>query len=169
MLDLTVSVDFFQKVFYLILDYQRQKISEMCRLEWNSFEIHHNITVITTFNSWSLFLCCRSVEFRTIKIVRKLDWRLFCPVLYVRMEGNFVYFIFTTFLRFAASILNLTWWVCILQRTLFRPTREWGPALVKHRQLITHLGANFVVDPWTSKANQVNTTAKYLPSVCEFS
>jgi len=33
-------------------------------------------------------------------------------------------------------------------RTLTRPTKYWGPALVEHRKLVDYV-EHFVVDPWT--------------------
>jgi len=33
-------------------------------------------------------------------------------------------------------------------KTLLRPTKYWGPALVEHRQLVDYV-EHFVVDPWT--------------------
>ncbi|XP_060081370.1 sodium-dependent proline transporter-like [Ylistrum balloti] len=40
-------------------------------------------------------------------------------------------------------------------KLLVTPTREWGPALVKHRRLVTYV-EGWVVDPWEELATYVN-------------
>jgi len=40
-------------------------------------------------------------------------------------------------------------------RALTRPTKYWGPALVKHRKLVDYVD-NFVVDPWTDDNDDVS-------------
>ena len=37
-------------------------------------------------------------------------------------------------------------------RTLTRPTKYWGPALVEHRKLVDYV-EDFVVDPWSDSDN----------------
>jgi len=46
---------------------------------------------------------------------------------------------------------------------LFRPNREWGPALVKHRRLVLRYvpESNFVVDPWEEGIQMNNVKADY--------
>ena len=51
-------------------------------------------------------------------------------------------------------------------RTLTSPTREWGPALVKHRRLVDYV-PGFVVDPWTTEVDSTRyqedpRTAQYI-------
>ncbi len=41
-------------------------------------------------------------------------------------------------------------------RILMKPTRFWGPALVKHRRLIKHL-PDFEVDPWETEPTGLDT------------
>lgn len=41
------------------------------------------------------------------------------------------------------------------ERTLFKPNKFWGPALVKHRKLVTYV-ENFEVDPWNDMDIHMN-------------
>ena len=40
-------------------------------------------------------------------------------------------------------------------RELMSPTDEWGPALVKHRQLVTYVD-DWVLDPWVERGAYLN-------------
>ena len=47
--------------------------------------------------------------------------------------------------------------ICFIQKIklLSIPTREWGPALIRHRKLIKDVDG-FVTDPWAEKGAYVN-------------
>ena len=45
---------------------------------------------------------------------------------------------------------------------MIRPNKYWGPALVKHRKLVTYV-ENFDVDPWSSDQMDMKEMGQVMP------
>lgn len=55
--------------------------------------------------------------------------------------------------------LNKSFCVFFIKQRLIKvttPSKYWGPALVKHRKLVTHL-PNFTIDPWNDDDTALKT------------